>query len=65
MSLTRRVQLLLDEERYARVAAIDAATGAPASTRQQAWATIVAAEPMDVPDTEDLRAEIDAAHERR
>lgn len=80
MSLTRRLQLLLDEERYARVAAIaaeeqrsvasvirdaiDAATGAPASAKQQAWATIAAAEPMDVPDPHDLRAEIDAAHDR-
>lgn len=80
MSMTRRLQLLLDEERYARVAAIaaeehrsvasvirdaiDAATGAPTSAKQQAWATISQAEPMAVPDPADLRTEIDAAHDR-
>ena len=80
MSLTRRLQLLLDEERYARVAAIaaeqqrsvasvirdaiDTATGASSADRSRAWSIIASAEPMDVPDPGGLRAEIDAGHDR-
>lgn len=48
MSLDRRLQLLLDEERYARIAAIDSHTSASPERRAAAWARICAADPMPV-----------------
>jgi hypothetical protein len=80
--LTRRVHLLLDEERYLRVAtaakarkvsvaevvreAIDAAIPPHWSDRVSAGDAILAAAPMEVPETvEGLRAELDALRGRR
>ncbi len=77
--LERRVQILLDEPRYRRVAsearrrrvsvaavvrdAIDQMTSG-ADTRRDAVAGILAAEPMAIPsDPADLRREVDAGHE--
>ena len=79
-NLERRVQILLDEPRYRRVAgearrrhvsvatvvrdAIDQMT-AGAETRRDAIALVFAAEPMAVPsDPTELRRELDAGHER-
>lgn len=80
MSLDRRLQLLLDEERYARVAAIaarerrsvasvireaiDAHTSASPDRRAAAWARILEADPMPVPSPEDLRAELEGMRGR-
>jgi hypothetical protein len=78
-NLERRVQILLDEPRYRRVAgearrrhvsvatvvrdAIDQMTSG-AETRNDAIAGILAAEPMAVPsDPAELRRELDAARE--
>ena len=78
--LDRRVQILLDEPRYRRVAgearrrrvsvatvvrdAIDQMTSG-AETRRDAIALVLTANPMAVPsDPADLRREIDAGHER-
>jgi len=78
-NLERRVQILLDEPRYRRVAsearrrrvsvatvvrdAIDQMTSG-VETRQDAVAGILAAEPMAVPsDPAELRRELDAARE--
>jgi hypothetical protein len=78
--LERRVQILLDEPRYRRVAsearrrrvsvatvvrdAIDQMTSG-AETRKDAIAGILAAEPMTVPsDPAELRRELEAARER-
>ncbi len=77
--LERRVQILLDEPRYRRVAsearrrhvsvaavvrdAIDQMASG-ADTRRDAVAGILAAEPMAIPaDPADLRREVDAGHE--
>ena len=81
MSLDRRLQLLLDEERYARVAAIaqrehrsvasvireaiDAHTSATPGRREAAWARILEAEPMPVPSPADLHAELEEMRGRR
>ena len=79
-NLERRVQILLDEPRYRRVAsearrrrvsiaavvrdAIDQMTSG-AETRRDAIARVLAAEPMVVPaEPADLRREIDDSHER-
>jgi hypothetical protein len=79
-TLERRVQILLDEPRYRRVAgearrrrvsvatvvrdAIDQMTSG-AETRKDAIAGVLAAEPMAVPsDPAELRRELDAARER-
>ena len=79
-NLDRRVQLLLDEARYRKVArearrrhvsvaavirdAIDDLP-AEADRRRAAIAEILAADPMPLPvDPADLRREIDAFHER-
>lgn len=75
MSLGRTLQLLLDEERYARIAAIaererrsvasvireaiDAHTSSSPDRRAAAWARILEADPMPVPSPEDLRAELE------
>jgi hypothetical protein len=78
-NLERRVQILLDEPRYRRVAsearcrhvsvaavvrdAIDQMTSG-ADSRRDAIAAVLAAEPMAVPsDPADLRRELDAEHE--
>jgi hypothetical protein len=79
-NLERRVQLLLDETRYRKVtveakrrhmsvAAVirEAIDGLPATAdqRRAAIAEILAAEPMPVPnDPNELRHELDGAHER-
>jgi hypothetical protein len=79
-TLERRVQILLDEPRYRRVAgearrrrvsvatvvrdAIDQMTSG-AETRKDAIAGVLAAEPMAVPsDPAELRRELDAARAR-
>lgn len=75
MSLDRRLQLLLDEERYERIAAIaaqehrsvasvireaiDAHTTATPDRRQAAWVAITSAPAMPVPSPADLRAELE------
>lgn len=80
MSLDRRLQLLLDEERYARVAAIaerdrrsvasvirdaiDAHIFATPARRAAAWAHIVEADPMPVPSPAELHAELEAMRGR-
>jgi len=79
--LTRRLQVLLDDRRYARLAseaerrsvpvavvvreAIDAAFPNGADERSDAARAILAAQPMPVPDPADLRREIDAVRARR
>jgi GrpB-like predicted nucleotidyltransferase (UPF0157 family) len=79
--LTRRLQILLDEDRYERVEresrrtnrsvaatirhALDLAYPPDAERRRAALARILAAAPMDVPDVAELKREIEAAHERR
>lgn len=81
MSMTRRLQLLLDEERYSRVAAaasaqrvsvatvirdaIDASLPPSGQSRAVAGARILQAEPMDVPEPEELRRELDDLRARR
>lgn len=80
MSLDRRLQLLLDEDRYARVAAIaqrerrsvasvirdaiDAHTTASPDRRAAAWTLIREADSMPVPSPDDLRAELEELRER-
>jgi hypothetical protein len=75
MAMSRRLQLLLDEERYNRVAAAAAAQRVSVATvirdaidaslpqsgrgRAAAGALLLEAEPMDVPEPEDLRDELD------
>jgi hypothetical protein len=79
-NLERRVQILLDEPRYRRVAGearrrhVSVATvvrdaidqmAAGEDTRKDAIARVLAAESMPVPpDPAELRAELDARHER-
>ena len=74
MSLDRRLQLLLDEERYARIAgiaqrehrsvasvireAIDRHVGVTPDRRIRALEAIRSADRMDVPDPEGLREEL-------
>jgi hypothetical protein len=75
MTMSRRLQLLLDEDRYARVAraareqrvsvatvirdAIDASLP-PGGRRQRAAARVIReAEPMEVPDVDGLLVELD------
>lgn len=78
--LERRVQILLDERRYQKIAAEAEQRGlsiaavirdaidqlpADAQRRREAVAEILAAEPMSVPaDPSDLRRELDTAHSR-
>ena len=78
--LNRRLQILIDEPRYRRLRAearerktsvaavirdaIDQAMPATPSRRSRAARAILSAEPMDVPDVEELRAEREAAHTR-
>jgi len=75
MALTHRLQLLLEEAQYERLSArarsegrsvgalvreaIDLAWAEPDTARRAAAETILAAEPMDVPDVAALRRELD------
>lgn len=75
MSLSHRLQLLLDEEQYARLAqrsevegrsigalvreAIDLAWTQDDARRREAAAVILSAPPMPVPDADQLRRELD------
>lgn len=81
MALTHRLQLLLEEEQYQRLAhraksqgcsvgalirqAIHLAWTEPDVARRQAAESILGAEPMRVPDPADLREEIANAHTGR
>lgn len=78
MSMTRRLQLLLDEDRYQKVAAaaaeqhrsvasvireaIDRSLAPKADRRAAAARAILAAEPVDAPKISELRRELDAMH---
>lgn len=80
MPLDRRLQILLDEERYEKVLAvataekrsvasvirdaIDRALPTSKSMRRAAADGILAAEPVDVPSITQLRAELDELHGR-
>lgn len=79
--LSHRLQVLIDDERLARLEAeadrrkvpvavvvrdaIDAAYPTDPSVRQAAAARILAAEPMSVPDPAGLRTELDELRGRR
>jgi uncharacterized membrane protein len=79
--LTRRLQVLLDEERYSRLSAeadrrsvavavvvreaIDAAFPSDADARSAAARAILHAQPMSVPDPDELRAELDGIRSHR
>jgi hypothetical protein len=81
MSLDRRLQILLDEERHARLVAvarergvsvatvvreaIDRGLPSPDATRRAAARRILAAEPSPVADPQDLAAELDELRARR
>lgn len=80
MSMDRRLQLLLDDDRYERVAAaarhqrvslatvirdaIDATLLPENKNREDAAAFILAAEPMAVPTVNELRKELDELRSR-
>lgn len=73
--LERRLQLLIDDARYRRVAArarerntsvaavirdaIDVAIPAELAKKKAAWKRILDAEPMPIPDPDELKAELD------
>lgn len=75
MSLDRRLQILIDDARYHRLVAaarerrtsvaavirdaIDQAVPQDLDAKRAAWRAISEAEPMPVPDPEELRAELD------
>jgi hypothetical protein len=81
MTLTRRLQLLLDEERYQRVSdvarrqqisvaavirdAIDRGLVPAADHRAASARSILAAPPMDVPEVDDLLDELGELRGRR
>lgn len=81
MALTHRLQLLLEESQYEQLAlraqtegrsvgslvreAIDLTWPDPGSTRRAAASVILNAEPMDVPDVDDLKRELNAARAER
>ena len=81
MSYDRRLQLLLDEDRYARVAslarqrgtsvaavireAIDRGLPSPDRRRSAAARLVLEAEPAEVPDVPDLLVELDELRGRR
>ena len=81
MSLDRRLQLLLDEDRFRRVSDLAAERGAsvasvireaidrglPSSARRRraAGRAVLDAEPMDVPDVPDLLVELEGLRGRR
>ncbi len=76
--LSRRLQILIDEDRYERVSSEARSRGVPVAvivreaidrsfpgeaTRRAAIDEILAAEPMSVPETvEELRREVESAH---
>jgi len=78
--LDRRLQVLLDEDRYRRIAtlatargvsvaaivreAIDRGLPAEPHRRSRAARVILDAEPMRVPEPDELRRELDAARDR-
>lgn len=80
MPLERRLQILLDEERHERIAAvarergvsvatvvreaIDRGVAAPAGRRQAAGRRLLDAPDMPAPDPSDLREELEAARAR-
>jgi hypothetical protein len=79
--LSRRLQILIDEDRYRRLsaharqlgvsvaavirAAIDTSLPAPNRKRARAAAEILDAPPMDIGDPAELRAELDELRARR
>ena len=79
--LSRRLQVLIDEERWSRLEreadrrgvsvgvlvreAIDARFPGHADERRAALEAILAADPMDVPDPHELRGELEAIRSRR
>lgn len=81
MSLDRRLQILLDEDRHARLVAvarergvsvatvvreaIDRGLPAPDARRRAAARRILATEPIPAPDPEDLVRELDDMRARR
>ena len=81
MSLTHRLQLLLEESQYEQLAirarnegrsvgslvreAIDLTWPDPGSVRRAAASVILNAVPMDVPDVDGLKRELDAARAER
>lgn len=80
MPMQRRLQLLLDEPRYRRVAAearrrktsvaaviresIDTALGPDLARRRAALMEVLAAEPVPMPDVAELKREIERAHDK-
>lgn len=78
--LDRRLQILIDEPRYRRLAArarerntsvaavireaIDVAFPADLAKKRAAWKAIKAAPPMPVPEIDELKRELDEAHSR-
>lgn len=79
--LEHRLQILLDDERHARITAvakergvsvatvvreaIDRGVAGPGDRRRAAARRLLAAEPMEVPDPEDLGEELDSLRARR
>lgn len=79
--LSRRLQVLIDDERFQRLEreaarrrvpvavlvrdAIDAAYPATSAARRRAGDRVLAAAPMEVPDVDDLVAELHALRGRR
>lgn len=79
--LTRRLQVLIDEERHRRLEAeaarrrvsvavlvreaLDAAFPTTAEERRASGDRVLAAKPMPVPDVDELRAELDDLRARR
>ena len=79
--MDRRLQVLIDEERWGRLdaearrrgvpvavlvrEAIDARFPADEARRQAAFKAILEAEPMDVPDPPELKKELEALRGRR
>jgi predicted DNA-binding protein len=81
MTMTHRLQILLDDDRHQRIVALAQARGVSVATvireaidrglpsathrREVAADRILAAEPMEVPDVEQLIEELTALRERR
>jgi hypothetical protein len=79
--LERRLQILIDEDRHRRILAvarergmsvgavvrdaIDRGLGVADTRRRAAGSRLLAAEPMDVPDVDDLLGELDDLRARR
>jgi hypothetical protein len=80
MVLDHRLQILLDDERHRRISAvarergvsvatvvreaIDRGLAGGESSRREAGRRVLEAQPMDVPDLEELRTELDALRGR-